>query len=409
MTSPSRRDQYYKTVEHSLKPYLRNKTNRILGDLFQRSSIISRNILGLLRIDTPELFDLFHKNGSVIDYGERQTITLREPDAYDRTLESIEKRIGKYQLSKPFVGVINDARLIGHFPLAFTRGRFISDASVSHNVQLLNIIRSLNTLSQQPYASFHSNQKIKEGVLLHNCWNTGYFHWVMETLTRLEGVEVYKENTGRKPKLIVGPQLLPYQSETLSLLGYEAEDLIHWDSAYGHVDKLVVPSMRREINPGTASPVAIDWLRETLREAALADVSTDDFSRCIYISRADAETRRVTNRDEVMDILSEYDFKEYQLTELPVKDVIALFAQAECIVAPHGAGLSDIIYTDDAAIVELHRNSDKSRAYYMLSQQLDAWYGYLTCEAKGLDLYVNTDKLKRIVEAALDRRTLRGF
>ncbi len=357
------------------------------------------------RIDTRELYDVFYDNGSLIEYGDLESVTVPSPDAYVEELPEMNRWIGTYTISKPFVGVIRDARLVGAPPLAVTGSRYVADASVSQNVQTLNVAHSVGNVPKRIASGNGNGDSLEEAVLLHNSWDDGYFHWVAETLTRLEGVEQYERQTGTRPKLIVGPELSSFQEESLALLGYDRDDLVNWRSAYCEVDRLVVPSMRREIDPPNPSPFSHRWLREALRETALREVDTTRFSDRIYISRNDAASRRVTNESAVVDRLETHGFESYTLSSMSVKETIALFAQADFVVGPHGAGLTDLIYTDDVSVVELMPTDRINGVYFMLSKQVGGWYGYLACDRLDRDLVVDVDDLETMIKAALARES----
>lgn len=356
------------------------------------------------RITRDDLYERAERNGSLIDYGEFESVTVPEPDAYVDELPDMHRWVGTHSISKPFVGVVEDARLVGSPPLAMVGSKYVADASVSRNVQTLNIINSVRETPRRIVAGNGRGEHLEEAVLLHHSWVDGYFHWVAETLTRLEGVEQYTAATGRRPKLVVGPELNSFQRESLALLGYDEDDLVNWRSAHCTVDRLVVPSMRREINPPNPSPFAHGWLREQLREDALEAVDTSRFSDRVYISRADAATRRVRNDGAVADVLEDYGFESYRLAEMSVRETIALFAQADCVVGPHGAGFTDLIHTDDAAVVEFMPRDRINGVYFMLAKQVGDWYGYLACDRPDeRDLVVDTDALESLLEAALER------
>ncbi|WP_049923566.1 glycosyltransferase family 61 protein [Halopiger djelfimassiliensis] len=359
--------------------------------------------LNCARITRTELYDRAARNGSLIDYGEFESVTVPEPDAFVDELPEMNRWIGTHTISKPFVGVLSDVRLVGSPPLAFSGSKYVADASVSRNVQTLNVINSARETPKRILSGNGRGERLEEAVLLHHSWVDGYFHWVAETLTRLEGVERYAAETGRRPTLIVGPELTSFQRESLALLGYEREDLRNWQTAHCTVDRLVVPSMRREIDPPNPSPFSHRWLRTRLRETALREADTSRFSERVYISRGDAASRRVVNEPEVEARLESYGFDSYRLAEMSVQETIALFAQADCLVAPHGAGLTDLIYTDDAAVLEFMPRDRVNGVYFMLSKQVGDWYGYLACDRPGVDLVVDVDDLESMLEAALDR------
>ncbi len=64
----------------------------------------------------------------------------------------------------------------------------------------------------------------------------------------------------------------------------------------------------------------------------------------VVISRADTLGRRVVNEDALMATLGPLGFRRVVLSELDHADQVSLFRNAEVIVAPHGAGLANLIF-----------------------------------------------------------------
>ena len=92
-------------------------------------------------------------------------------------------------------------------------------------------------------------------------------------------------------------------------------------------------------------------------------IARPDFPRLVYIDRRANDRRPGANRcllneDEVIAALSRLGFVPVQLEGLSFGEQIGLFANAEAIVAPHGAGLANIVYARPGCrLVELHMDS----------------------------------------------------
>ncbi|MFC5366499.1 glycosyltransferase family 61 protein [Salinirubrum litoreum] len=360
-----------------------------------------------LFLDTDELKQHCRRHGECWFYGDAKRYTF---DAPDHALPEVRALDGEYVIPQPFVGVAEDARLVGPYPFALLDGKISLDATVTATVTALNLFYTLrDTVEDGPRATLGGGRReFDRAVLLYNCWNSGYYHWVTETLTRLEGVEAYSERTGETPTLVVGPDFGGFQRETLELLGYGPEDWVEWDCAVADVDELVIPSVRRQINRGAISPVAVDWLRERMRPAVRERVDPDQFSERVYISRNDATRRSVSNEDELFAELEARGFERYCLAEMPTAETIALMMQAEIVVGPHGAGLTDILYADDAAVIELCRGEKHSRAYYTLSSQVGLRHRSIPGEIDGADMRADVDAVVEAVETELDQDQLKA-
>lgn len=370
--------------------------------VFHTSAYALVDVCSPLVLDRAALQRRLRANGSLQRYGREREVDIGLPAGEDH-VDTFAERVGTYTISRPFVGAVRNARLVGAYPVPLASdGRVVLEGLVSPEVLALNVASSaLDCVRDPPRGLPTGGPSVESAVLLFNRWNDGYYHWTVETLTRLEGVERYAERTGERPKLVVGPEPTGFQLESLSLLGYDGSDLLPWDRRLGRVDRLVVPSVRRELNPGEVSPVAYRWLRERMRRAAAEEVADGEFSKYVYVSREDAPRRQVRNEDEVLAVLRRYGFEKYVLTDHSVAENVALFAGADVVVAPHGAGLTNLVYADDASVVELFRANDVRPEYFVLSEQVGHEYRYLLCDYEGPDLVVDTAALEAVLARAM--------
>ena len=230
-------------------------------------------------------------------------------------------------------------------------------------------------------------------MLLFNEWRDGYFHWLFECLTRLEGLEVYEAQTGRKPAIIVGEDLTSWQRETLSLLGYDEDRLYRWSDNRARVKRLVVPTVRRD---RIVSAEAAKWLRDTMQDA-LSGVHRREFPSRVYVSRQGATRRRVRNEDALVAALSELEFERFVPSNMDVADQVRLFAGADIVVSPHGAGLANIIHAEDLSVIELFKPGAVRSQYFKLANALGFDYQCLVCESAGLHMDVDVDRVRSLV------------
>jgi capsular polysaccharide biosynthesis protein len=110
------------------------------------------------------------------------------------------------------------------------------------------------------------------------------------------------------------------------------------------------------------------------------------------------------DEDEVVEMLRGYGFESYALEELSVATQVELFANAELVVAPHGAGLANVLYADDVAIVELFGESKKT-TFYRLAKLLDHDYRLTTNAERHTDIVVDVPGLEREVRRVLAERS----
>lgn len=134
--------------------------------------------------------------------------------------------------------------------------------------------------------------------------------------------------------------------------------------------------------------------------------------RCnrIYISRSKAPGgRRVVNEDELLTMLQRFGFRSHALEELSLSEQIDLFFDAEAVVGAHGAGLTNLLFSERADVVELHPGPAVFPHYYFLSCALGHRYRFVCsrAESRHSDLVVDVDAVAAALDA-LERRSPSG-
>lgn len=93
------------------------------------------------------------------------------------------------------------------------------------------------------------------------------------------------------------------------------------------------------------------------------------------ISRSDACSRRIVNEDEIISLLSDFDFERVELSTLSFYQQVQLFRCAEIVIAPHGAGLANIIFSTQVILLEVHASGHEVRPdFYHLASAVGCKY-----------------------------------
>jgi tetratricopeptide (TPR) repeat protein/capsular polysaccharide biosynthesis protein len=239
-----------------------------------------------------------------------------------------------------------------------------------------------------------------------------YFHWMVDVLPRIELLRQSQIKLEEIDWFLVNSYQLPFQRETLNLLGIPTEKILESDR-YCHVqaEQLIVPSFAGYL--GWLQPWAIDFLRETF--LPLAVEKKGNYPERIYISRANTRHRQVMNEAEVMQVLHPLGFVEVFLESLSFSEQVRLFAQAKVIVAAHGSGLTNIVFCSKKVKVIEFLSPHYERYYYrVISQYMGLEHYSLTGEGfvcypiRSLmypnplieDIWVNISTLKRLIQQA---------
>lgn len=354
---------------------------------------------------------------NILDYGSSEVAKLAQSITSEPASDNFLPAISPKQIDypQPFVCEINNAEIIGNPPLALdSEGHIILETGIPRYFSVESYIAAnlpLHTLIFRKFFTTNIDNipKIDTVCLFWNIWTNNYFYWTADLLTRLEGLEHYHRQTGIKPKLIVESNMRSWQKESLKLLGYQEEDFIIWNKKRMLAKKLVIPSIRRAYNNqiyGEISYSGCRWLRQQiLQNLSVNTEKSESFSAKILISRRNALSRRIFNEDEVMDALTPLGFSAYVLEEMSFTEQVKLFAQAKMIIAPHGAGLVNILYAKNASVIELFGSVVNTCAFANLARGLGFKYGCLSCQPavgetrqKDGDIVVNVTQLLNLVE-----------
>ncbi len=241
-------------------------------------------------------------------------------------------------------------------------------------------------------------------------WGEAFFHWMYDVLPglhliaksgiALESIDYFVFNNTR----------FPYQKETLERLGIPREKII--ESIYQpHIQakKLIVPAPNLFQNQ-SATP---EWICQFLKQQFLSEeLRSVTPHRRIFISREKAGSRNVVNQEELIQRLKALNFETVVLESLTFAEQAELMATASVVVAPHGAGLSNIVFCQPGTkIIELFAPSYVPPCYRIISNVCQLEHYYLIGElvenpetslnhSGRLDMRINLDDLISLLEVA---------
>ena len=265
-----------------------------------------------------------------------------------------------------------------------------------------------------------------------------YFHWMVDLLPR---IELLQQRMDLKciDWFLVNSIQHPFQVETLKMLGIPLERVIASDQhPYIQATELIVPSFSSHF--GWLEPWALAFLRRSFLDPVLDSVlcesvpvyqktlndSVDNldrpadcldrhtaFPKRIYVSRSEANHRRILNEPEVLERLQSFGFVAVELETLSFQEQVALFAHAEVIITPHGSGLTNLIFSrPNTTVVELVSPHYIRHYYWVISRLLSLKHYFLVGEALPChlmrelmyqnplieDIWVNLDALAVMLE-----------
>ncbi|MGK7919194.1 MAG: tetratricopeptide repeat protein [Trichodesmium sp.] len=236
-----------------------------------------------------------------------------------------------------------------------------------------------------------------------------YFHWMVDLLPR---IEILRQgiNLEEIDWFVVNNHQQTFQRETLQTLGIPENKILASDR-HPHIQatELVVPSYPSYL--GWLQPWGLKFLREVFLKGVTK--SKSNFSERIYIGRGNARYRRIMNEAEVVEILSKFGFTYITPESMSLENQIATFANAKIIVAPHGSGLTNIVFCNPGTkVIEIFSPHYLRYYYWQISQLLGLEHYYLMGEVFSCypirnimyesslveDILVNLDSLNQMLK-----------
>lgn len=206
-----------------------------------------------------------------------------------------------------------------------------------------------------------------------------WYHWLIETAGRIPAAQCIPDFGSLN--ILVPPGLTQNHHDVLTALGVDPARLVVFDGNPTRFEELYLPSFASM--RGSYHPVALSVLRSKL--AASLDLPKSGRRR-LYLSRADAAIRRVANESEILDGIGPLGFEKFALADRSLREQAVGFAEAEIIIAPHGAGLANLLFARPGTLViELLPVSADGylTLYHALSAALGLRYIALRCPADG--------------------------
>ncbi|HEV7300600.1 MAG TPA: glycosyltransferase family 61 protein [Tepidisphaeraceae bacterium] len=224
-------------------------------------------------------------------------------------------------------------------------------------------------------------RKVKGNVaVLSALHGRGYYHWMFDVLPRLQLLTEAGFTGDSVDRYLVNNYVSRFHIETLNILGIPREKVLesHWNP-HIRAEQLIVPSLVGDT--GHIPAYACDFLRNTFLPKVSADVP--DSPKRLYFNRGQVTHRKVTNEAAVVELLGRHGFKSITLEDLPLMEQIKLMANADVVVVPHGAGLTNIVFCKPGTkVIEFLSPVAVNVMYWTLCNQVGLEYHYLLAEGE---------------------------
>lgn len=323
------------------------------------------------KISTSEWIKLY--GGSIREISKPHEI---EPWKYPNTIDPIQNL-----LSKTFRGRSYSNNLfVACFENVYVVNGKILDVSLKNEVSEYS---KCGDFYDEDFDPSKISKEIDCAVHLIDKWGgSNYWHWISTCLSKLFMIDNKEKNNN----ILINSLNNRYVKESLGAFQINVSKCLEIDVRNSvFCKKLIAPSPM-----GDRDKEGILFLRNKLRNNKIKPKNK------IYISRR--KLRRVLNESEIISFLNKRGFQDVQCENMTFEQQINLFSGAQVVVAPHGAGLTNIMFApDNTKVLELRSPKHFGICYWRLCNHLNLPYYSLLGEgafpqnSKDLTREINSD------------------
>ena len=214
--------------------------------------------------------------------------------------------------------------------------------------------------------------------------NINFYHWMIESFPKFHLVQ----KSGFEVDKYIICNKMPYQKQLLEKAGIKDNQIIWFDeNTFIQADELIAPDIINnfkivEINGKACynAKYIPTWIFDFYKEL-LVDELKEANPRKIFISREKAKYRNIINEKELFDMLEQKGFKKVFLEEMTIFEQANLFYNAEFVVSPHGAGLTNLLFCRaNTKVIEFFSPTYLCNNQQLIAKSLNLDYAYVICE-----------------------------
>ncbi|RMG13755.1 MAG: DUF563 domain-containing protein [Cyanobacteria bacterium J055] len=351
---------------------------------------------------------------------DNNVIKLKPPKTLDRSIH-FSFRFGRsIQLPESFVAILPQGRY-------WLNSGQTRSATICSDNRLLGDLSPESPILEPGHPDKHPSQhsifeldslppcREIEGTIaiLSGLSNDIYFHWMLDILPRFELLKRSGINWDEIDYFLIDDRQ-SFQQESLQHLAIPPSKVMSLSpGSQIRASQLIVPSF-----PGSIAWMP-SWTCDFLKTLFLS-VEDGQLSRPrdrLYIRRANASSRRVLNENEVLKLLDRFGFRSATLESISVRDQAELLANCSIVIAPHGSGLTNLVFCQPGTkVIEIFSPNYVYPCYWLVSNLVDLEYYYLLGETmpgvylqklaypdeRHEDIVVDIEKLKTLIEWVLE-------
>ena len=344
------------------------------------------------------------ENLFIIIYGKVITTNKKIKNLSITKLDKINnKNLSKYNY---YLYKLNQGRVFTNYVenvSIISGNHLVKKASFQQINGLLKINKNvtLNTGTPKLIKSINGSLLIlTQGASGHN----NYAHWMLDVLPKIK--LLLSKMLISEIKNIYVTKLNKFQNQSFDFLGLKSFKIID-PNIFRHVkaDQIISVSHPYYFKKTWfyAQSNLPSWIIKFLRNDISKKVKSKKKGyKKIFIDRSDSlqNHSKLINNNEVIKYLKSKRYKCLRLTELNLKDQISIFKNCNTIIAPHGAGLTNIAFCKKKTkVIEIIPKNNKNFLFKRISKINKLKYKSIYLDKvynnKNGDMRLNIDDLKK--------------
>ncbi|TAD93209.1 MAG: glycosyltransferase family 61 protein [Bacteroidetes bacterium] len=180
---------------------------------------------------------------------------------------------------------------------------------------------------------------------LSNTATAHYGHWLRLTLPMLRLYERQARLDTIDYFYVGDVEITPFMRESFALLGIPTEKIVNFPCTSEQImmasNRWILQNGYRYLDVGS-----YDFICQRVGKAVenFLPACKDCYPRLAYIARGKVNWRKVVNETEVIAVLEKYGIEYRAMDSLSMLEQMRIFQQAEVIIAPHGAALTNLFF-----------------------------------------------------------------
>lgn len=301
------------------------------------------------------------------------------------------------------LAILHDIRFWGHYggSVIGRDNRLIGDLSL--DIWGLPLHTTLASFALPKLESLPGNV----AVLSTPEAESNYWHWMTACLPKLFVLEKAGYTPDRIDYYLTNAELNSFQLETLAWFNVPRSKLVQVGSdTHLRLHKALIPSTHKDTWD------IPEWFPSFVERCQSQPKMTLPRDRRIYISRAEDRMRQLSCEAAILPDLQRRHFEIVQPARMSVAEQMNLFERATDVVAPHGAGMTNLMFSKPGTrVLDLMSGDWPGLYFWGLSESFGLSYTVL----RGKPLVGDQDRFSRIeippeeIISALDRWELQSF